>query len=329
VETAQSQFDDLILPSSTAKSTTVDRHALPHSALPSDLLLRLWRTAEAQTYGLTMVEFGDSLASVGAKYNHGLPSGVSPDPAQKAAFFEALHLSDFALACSCALGHEVAWERFFSLYREPLTRAAIAITGSATLGHDLSDSIYSELFGLRQVEGQRRSPLISYSGRGSLLGWLRTILAQRHVDHHRRTQRETPLDALNVIPQAPSVAPPNPDFTHLNHAIGATLHDLPSEDRFLLAAYFLDGQTLLQIARIFGVHEATISRRLKRLVAEVRKQLLLHLQTGGLSKRAAEEALGADPRDLETNLRALLQTSQTSSFSDKAESNPIAASDSK
>jgi RNA polymerase sigma-70 factor (ECF subfamily) len=36
-----------------------------------------------------------------------------------------------------------------------------------------------------------------------------------------------------------------------------------------------------------------------------------------LSKAAAEEALGTDPRDIEINLRRLLQTSQTSSFSNR------------
>jgi RNA polymerase sigma-70 factor, ECF subfamily len=73
----------------------------------------------------------------------------------------------------------------------------------------------------------------------------------------------------------------------------------------------------LQIARLLRVHEATISRRLKRLTSDLRKQLLHHLQAGGLSKRGAEEALGADPRDLEINLRELLQSSQTAAFSNK------------
>jgi RNA polymerase sigma-70 factor (ECF subfamily) len=39
-----------------------------------------------------------------------------------------------------------------------------------------------------------------------------------------------------------------------------------------------------------------------------------------LSKRAAQEALGNDPRDLEINLRALLQSSQTSTFSEQTAS---------
>ena len=49
----------------------------------------------------------------------------------------------------------------------------------------------------------------------------------------------------------------------------------------------------------------------------LRGELLQNLELGGLSKRAAKEALGIDPRDLEINLRLLLQTSQTSPFSEQ------------
>ena len=91
----------------------------------------------------------------------------------------------------------------------------------------------------------------------------------------------------------------------------------------MLAAYFLDRQSLLEISRVIGVHEATISRRLKRLTADLRKQLFRRLQAGGLSQRAAEEMLGTDPRDIELNLRALLQTSQRPPFSGKTASDKI------
>jgi RNA polymerase sigma-70 factor (ECF subfamily) len=293
------------------------------------LLHELWLAADAEACDLAPEEFSIALAAVGAKHNHGLPPGTCPDPPQKAAFFRSLHLPELALAHACALGREAAWQRFLTLYRAPLTQCAVAITGSATLGHDLADSLYSELYGLGQRDGERRCPLASYSGRGSLLGWLRTTLAQRHIDHHRRTHRETPLDTLDVAAPAPSQAPFHAELARLTHAIARTLQDLPSEDRFLLSAYFLDRQTLLQIARTLRVHEATISRRLKRLAADLRKQLLQHLQSGGLSRRAAEEALGTDPRDIEINLRQLLQTSQTSSFSNQTASAPTAPSHSR
>ena len=82
--------------------------------------------------------------------------------------------------------------------RGTLTRAAaIAIAQSETGGTRpcRMRSLCRASDGLTEREGIRRCPLDSYRGRGSLLGWLRTTLAQRHVDHYRRTNREQLLDA--------------------------------------------------------------------------------------------------------------------------------------
>jgi RNA polymerase sigma-70 factor (ECF subfamily) len=148
------------------------------------------------------------------------------------------------------------------------------------------------------------------------MGWLRTSLAQRFVDHHRRTRRESPLEDDAGFAVADSIpAPPPGQLATLSSSITAVLEELAAEDRFLLAAYFLDQQTLQQIAQVLRVHEATISRKLKRLTAHLRTRLLERLQAGGMSQRAAEEALGTDPRDLSVNLRALLQTSSVPTFS--------------
>jgi RNA polymerase sigma-70 factor (ECF subfamily) len=319
---ASSQPGDLLLPLSSTEepaASAVQTTLFPGAA--AELAEELWRTAEAVSCGLVLEEFGAALVAVGTRLNYGLPAGAHSDTTQKTAFFRSLHLAEFALAQACSLGIEAAWERFVARYRGPLTQAAIAIAGSATLGHDLADSLYADLYGLRQKEGERRSPLASYSGRGSLLGWLRTTLGQRFIDHHRRTRRETPIEALTgtlevAAPFAPAI-PTGEELERLKEAVTRTLEALPAEDRFLLSAYFLDRQTLLQIGRLLRVHEATISRRLKRLTVDLRKHLLDTLQSGGLSERAAEEALGADPRDIEINLRTLLQTSQIGAFQDK------------
>jgi RNA polymerase sigma-70 factor (ECF subfamily) len=76
----------------------------------------------------------------------------------------------------------------------------------------------------------------------------------------------------------------------------------------------LDRRTLLEISRVLGVHEATVSRRLQRLTSRLHDALLANLQTSGLSRAAAEEALATDPRDLDLNLRLLLQASQRETF---------------
>jgi RNA polymerase sigma-70 factor, ECF subfamily len=92
-------------------------------------------------------------------------------------------------------------------------------------------------------------------------------------------------------------------------AIKMTLSAASAEERFLLSAYYLDQHTLHEMSRVLRVHEATVSRKLKRATDRLRKQLLRTLRKRGLSRRSAEEALGTDPRDVDINLRKLLQKS--------------------
>jgi len=291
-------------------------------AMDLRLLDELWRASDAAGWGLERDEFDRILLEAGTAWNFGLAEGAAPTERQQAAFFRGLCLGDLVLARACAAGNERAWEHFIARCRQPLVRAAIAITGSETLGRELADQLYAELYGLNTRDGKRRCPLLSYRGRGSLMGWLRTTLAQRHVDHLRRSRRLKSLDDAVDEMDAPAadVAPETPaaEISQLDRAIEDALRGRDAEERYLLAAYYLDEQTLLQIARVLGVHEATVSRKLKRATEDTRKQVLRNLERGGLSRRAAAEALGADPRDLNVNLKKLLQNSQTEAFKEQA-----------
>ena len=286
--------------------------------LDGSLLDELWQECDAASCGLERGEFGRILSGVGAAQNFGLEVGATASRQQQAAYFRGLKLGDLVLARACAAGNERAWERFVAIYREPLIRAAIAITGSDTLGREMADQLYAELFGLTTREGERRCPLESYRGRGSLLGWLRTTLAQRHVDHYRRRHREQPLEEFDVPAVDAEGETAAVELTELEQAVEGALKSCEGEDRLMLAAYYLDGRTLLEIAHVIQVHEATVSRRLKRVCDEIRKQVVKNLQSAGMSRRAADEALGTDPRDLDVNLKKLLQHSQTDAFTEKA-----------
>lgn len=321
MDTAAPEPDDLTLAETDEREpATALEVPLQPLEIFAEFLRGLWRESEAEDCGLALDEFTSVLAAVGKKHNYGLPPASQANRKQIEAFFDALHVAELALAQACARGREAAWQQFLRQYGAFIKQTAIAITGSSTLGHDLADSLYAELYGLREVAGERQSPLASYSGRGSLQGWLRTTLIQRSRDHYRRTHRETPLDEIDCLrADSPLPDPVGPGL--LAQGLTKTLFELAAEDRFLLSAYFLDRQTLLQIARILNVHEATVSRRLTRLLNNVRKQLIASLQQSGLSKRAAQETLETDPRDLEINLRTLLQSSQLAPFSNK-EGNP-------
>ncbi|MFZ0743934.1 MAG: sigma-70 family RNA polymerase sigma factor, partial [Terracidiphilus sp.] len=247
MDTAAPKPGELILTECAGEKSAADSEPALEalSEFPVETLKNLWQIAEAGACGFSLGEFTSVLANVGRKHNFGLPAGTGATNRSIETFFRALHLSDLALAHACAVGRDAAWELFVRRYRAFLSQTAVAITGSPSLGQELADSLYGELYGLRELDGVRRSPFASYSGRGSLEGWLRATLVQRFRDHHRRTYRENPLDEIDCPAQeSPSPGPVEPGL--LAQAVARTLRDLPAESRFLLSAYFLDRQTLLQ-----------------------------------------------------------------------------------
>jgi len=148
------------------------------------------------------------------------------------------------------------------------------------------------------------------------MGWLRAILAQRRVNQFRKIGRETELGEIEPAARV-SEHIELKQLEDLRVAIKTTLRAASAEERFVLSAYYLDQHTLQEISRVLRVHEATVSRKLKRATENLRKHLLRTLRAGGLSRRAAEEALGIDPRDVDINLRKLLQESDGAPNSNK------------
>jgi RNA polymerase sigma-70 factor (ECF subfamily) len=300
---------------SVAKGNAVEMG--PESRLLPEMLgEELCRAAGAALMGLSKAEFAEALETIGAKDNFGLDPGKQANERQREMFWRALHLEELAIARGCALGHESAWRHFLTQYREQLTRAAVEMTESAALGEELASALYSELFGLTEREGRRWSPLLRYSGRGSLMGWLRAILAQRRVNQYRKIGRETELGEIEPVGPASEQLEPE-RLEDLRVALKTTLSAASAEERFLLSAYYLDQHTLHEMSRVLRVHEATVSRKLKRATERLRKQLLRTLMARGLSRRGAEEALGTDPRDVDINLRKLLQKSEGDPISKK------------
>ncbi len=253
------------------------------------------------TFGLTRECFGAILTEIGAKY---LPSGASFHDAID--LFSSLRIEDLALARACAAGHEPAWEIFMARYREKLYDIGAYIAKETSAARELADSLYAELYGTKTREGERVSKLASYTGRGSLEGWLRTVMAQEFVNRYRRQRRLVSLEEETEDGKEFAAKEAEPMIAvdaRVEAATDEILSQLRPEDRFVLASYYLDGRTLAEIARTLGVHESTISRRVDKLAKSVRKQILSALVRKGLSRRQAEDALDVDVRDLRLNFQ--------------------------
>src|SRR2546430_13420276 len=215
--------------------------------------------AKTQEYGLGREQFVAILNEIGAKY---LPP--QPSERERGEFFASLRLDELALARACAAGNERAWEIFMLRYREKLYDIAAYIAKESSAARELADSIYADLYGTLTREGQRVSKLASYTGRGSLEGWLRTVMAQEYVNRYRRGRKYVSLDEESEEGAQFAAAEPEPVAkvdSRLEAATDEALAALPAEDRFVLASYYLDDRTLAEIARTLGVHVSTISRK--------------------------------------------------------------------
>jgi RNA polymerase sigma-70 factor, ECF subfamily len=260
----------------------------------------LWRRTNAQRFGIDLNQFRAVLEQVGRKY---LPPDANEQQAIQ--FYETLKHDELVLARACAAGHEDAWAEFMARYRGKLYDAAYSIAHEEATGRELADSIYAELYGIRERGEQRVSKLNYYMGRGSLEGWLRTVLAQAFVDRYRKGKNQVSLDerveAGEQFVATQSAGSEND--TRLDAATDAALASCSSDERLIMAAYYLDGRTLADIGRLLGVHESTASRKLDRALRGLRERILKELRRAGLRKHEAEEALASDVRDVRVDVR--------------------------
>jgi len=208
---------------------------------------------------------------------------------------------------------------------------ALHITRDAAHAAELADSLFADLYGVNTRDGARHSKLVFYTARGSLEGWLRTVMAQEFINRYRKQKRVVSLDEQEeegtqfVAPNPPPVIASD---ARLEAATDEALAELSSEDRYVLAAYHLDGRTLAEIARVLGLHESSISRRLDRVTTTLRKRILACLRERGMSHAQAKEALETDVRDVQLDLRArLAQDSGPKAFPGAKVSAPGAGTD--
>ena len=269
----------------------------PHSGHDPGALLRelasfidsLYSTSRATLWRLARPQFFAALErSVCKRFADQAPTADSLKD-----YLNSLYLDDLVLAAACLEGSELAWEHFLRTYRGYLRAAAGSITkggGSGTDAQELADSLFADLFGL--VDGKRgEASLFRYfHGRSSLKTWLRTVLAQRHIDGIRKSRRWTSLEGedgeesktvASQIVSTPSLDPHRPEYLQnflfaLSHSVNA----LDEVDRNRLELYYAREKTLAEIGRALGEHESSASRHLERIRRELRISVEQCLRSG-------------------------------------------------
>jgi RNA polymerase sigma-70 factor len=267
--------------------------------IPVALARELHRDSGASAWSLSVEAFTGRLRVSAAKRFEGQSA---PAPRDVEAFLRSLHLSDLALAAACATGHDGAWEHFVREMRPALHAAARAIA-PPDRARDLADSLYARLLGV-DARGERRTSLFEYyHGRARLSTWLRTVLAQRHVDELRQAARTVPLED-EQIPEPSAALPIDPHVPervgYVQKALDAAIAALEPTERLRLRLYYGQGLKLAAIGRLTGESEATVSRKLERarrgLRADIERRLRddHHLSPAAVASCLADAAGAAE-----------------------------------
>jgi RNA polymerase sigma-70 factor (ECF subfamily) len=111
--------------------------------------------------------------------------------------------------------------------------------------------------------GDERGPAIaSYGGRAELRSWLRSVAVRTALKAWARDRRGEPLDDdLAALADDPRLA--HLKATYAGAVVGAlrrALLSLAPRARTLLRLHYLDGVTLDDLGRMYGVHRATAAR---------------------------------------------------------------------
>jgi RNA polymerase sigma-70 factor, ECF subfamily len=242
-------------------------------------------------------------------------------------FIDELQADDLCLIVACESGDEKAWSELVERFTPAVRSAARSASSNEDAAEDLAQSIWAELYGLRtRTDGRPASKLAYYSGRGSLAGWLRAVVAQLAVDTYRKqsklvqTEEDADLDRLaqggHVAEGQPALAGmQNPEEsmssrfarTEMQQALSRSVQELNAEDRLLVKLYYFDNLRLREAGAVLGVHEATASRRLTRIQTDLRKRVSeILVAERGWTKAEAERSFSEVGQQLDTDVEALL-----------------------
>ncbi|HEU4872805.1 MAG TPA: sigma-70 family RNA polymerase sigma factor [Pyrinomonadaceae bacterium] len=262
-----------------------------------------------------------------------LKNNPNTPKAEISKFIDEMQADDLCLIIACESGDENAWNDLVERFTATVRSAARSASSNEDAAEDLAQSIWAELYGLRtKKDGKPASKLAYYSGRGSLAGWLRAVVAQLAVDVFRKqsrlvqTEEDTDLDRLahdsNIGEGQPVLAGiPTPEEsmsnrfaqTDMQQALNRAVQELAAEDRLLVKLYYFDNLRLREAGAVLGVHEATASRRLTRIQTDLRKRVAkILIDERGWTQAETEKSFAEVAQHLDTDLEGLLRKESVS-----------------
>ena len=189
--------------------------------------------------------------------------------------------SDLYLACACVDGDPAALATFDSQFLRLVGAYVARVTGAESLPAEVQQILRTKLL---MSTGDGPPLIASYRGRASLGAWIRVAAVRTARSLLRASARNVTLRT----DRGPRALGGDPETQLLkarhggafNRAMTSALSQLPAKDRTLLRLYFVESTSLASLARMYHVHESTMSRRLGALRADLAERVRAELKVG-------------------------------------------------
>jgi RNA polymerase sigma-70 factor (ECF subfamily) len=185
---------------------------------------------------------------------------------------EAMHTDDLYVACGCTAGDPAALAAFEDRCGAALA-AAIASAGVPAADRaDVAQIVRQRLL-VAPAGGTPR--IATYSGRGSLHGWVRVVATREAMRMLSREGREAPASDSDL--DAAITREDDAELGYLKRlyraefkqAFQQAVEALPARERLVLRQHVLDGLGIDRLAALHGVHRATAARWVQAAREEV------------------------------------------------------------
>jgi RNA polymerase sigma-70 factor len=205
----------------------------------------------------------------------------SDEHAAAAEFASTLHTNDLMLALACALERgerDAGWRRLLGLYHKYIEDLGRHL-GRPASDPEECECLWADLF--LSSKGSDQPRIASYDGRSSLATWLRVVVSHRVINE--RLQKGPYFNNLDEIPEpADPDALPNVETRLGLHRYGPVILDclecafstLASQDRLIILLRYDQDLQLGHIARLFSVHQSTITRQIERIASQLFKHIV-------------------------------------------------------
>jgi len=234
----------------------IDPARLPADDAAVDALARQWDAARAAWPGVEVApeRFAGELARRVAAHAAGEVALAALD---------ASHGGDVYLAIACCDGDPAAITQLDELIGRELRHAGNKLRASP----DQATEVHAELCRILLVDdGERGAALRDYAGRGDLRGYVRVSATRALIRAINRGRREIAVDDDAVFDRMLPLDDPEISILRAQYretvdlALRAALAGLDGRARALLRYQLIDGWSIDQVGKLYGVHRATAAR---------------------------------------------------------------------